>query len=115
MKKLFCISLLVFIAACGAVKLIQPTQADVDRVSTKYPGYTLAELQGSKVLYEQTCSRCHKLKNPSSRSEKKWDKIVPTMIGKLTKKEGHQVIDSKQQDSILRYLVTMSSAPKSEK
>jgi len=115
MKKLFCFSLLVFFVACTATKLIQPTQADVDRISTKYPGYSLQELQGGKVLFEQTCSRCHKLKNPASKSEKKWEKIVPTMIGKLTKKEGRQVIDAKQQDSILRYLVTMSSAPKSEK
>jgi hypothetical protein len=34
------------------------------------------------------------------------------MIQKLNKKEGSVVIDEKQEQSILQYLVTMSSAPK---
>jgi hypothetical protein len=34
------------------------------------------------------------------------------MIQKLNKKEGNVVIDDKQEQSILQYLVTMSGAPK---
>jgi hypothetical protein len=37
------------------------------------------------------------------------------MIGKLNKKEGKEVVDDKQQAIILKYLVTMSSAPKPTK
>ncbi len=102
---------LVFFAAC-TVKLAVPAQSDIDRVSTKYPGYTLADLNAGKSLYESTCARCHHLKNPRSRSEKKWDKIVPNMLAKLTKKEGKEVINADQQESIRKYLVTMSSGPK---
>jgi cytochrome c5 len=108
-------SLLIFmvvLAACSSAKLLTPGQSDVDRVTGKYPGYNLAELNQGKVLFEQTCSRCHHLKDPASRDEEKWKEIVPVMIGKLNKKEGKEVIDGKQQESILRYLVTMSSAPK---
>src|ERR1700735_4182070 len=106
MRILFVLFLILTFAAC-TVKLMVPAQSDADRVSGKYPGYSLAELNADKALYESTCSRCHRLKNPTSRSEAKWDKIVPKMIGRLNRKEGKEVIDAKQQDAILRYLVTM--------
>jgi cytochrome c5 len=112
MKKLFVISLLSILTACATVKLIPPAQSDVDRVSSKYPGYTLANLNSGQALFQQTCNRCHRLKNPTSRNEAQWNKIVPKMIQKLNKKEGRIVIDDKQEQSILQYLVTMSSAPK---
>ncbi len=112
MKKILFILFVSVAVACGTVKLAAPQQSDVDRVSTKYPGYTLAELNDGKALFQETCNRCHKLKNPTSRDETKWDEIVPKMIGKLNKKEGKTVIDEKQQEFILKYLVTMSSAPK---
>ncbi|HTB25594.1 MAG TPA: hypothetical protein VK711_09485 [Puia sp.] len=112
MKKTLFILFISVLAACGTVKLAAPQQSDIDRVSTKYPGYTLAELNDGKALFQQTCDRCHKLKNPTSRDETKWDAIVPKMIKKLNNKEGKTVIDEKQQESILKYLVTMSSAPK---
>jgi hypothetical protein len=98
---------LIMVFAGCTVKLMVPAQADVDRVAGKYPGYSLAELNADKALYESTCSRCHRLKSPTSRSEAKWDKIVPKMIGRLNRKEGKEVIDAKQQEAILRYLVTM--------
>src|ERR1700688_4824954 len=103
MKKLFYLLLMFFFTACS-FKLITPAQSDVDRVSSKYPGYTLAELSDGKTLFEQTCNRCHRLKNPVSRSENKWKEIVPKMIGKLNKKEGKEAINEKQQESILKYL-----------
>jgi cytochrome c5 len=112
MKKILFILFVCLFVACGTVKLAAPQQSDVDRVSTKYPGYTLTELNDGKALFQQTCNRCHKLKNPTSRDETKWNEIVPKMINKLNKKEGKTVIDQTQQESILKYLVTMSSAPK---
>ena len=102
---------MTFLAGCS-VKLVTPAQQDVDRVSGKYPGYSLAELNADKALYESTCSRCHRLKNPISHSEAKWDKIVPRMIARLNKKEGKELIDAKQQEAILRYLVTMGPSTK---
>ncbi len=112
MKKSFILILLTIFTAC-TVKLMPPAQSDVDRVSAKYPGYNLNELNEGKALFEQTCKRCHRLKNPASRNEDKWTKIVPSMINKLNKKEGKVVIDDKQQESILRYIITMNSAGKS--
>jgi cytochrome c5 len=100
--------------AC-TVRLMTPSQSDVERVSVKYPGYDLVQLNDGKALFETTCNRCHRLKNPMSRNEEKWTKIVPKMIGKLNKKEGKIVIDDKQQESILKYIITMHGAPKDAK
>ena len=111
MRMVFVLFLIITFTACS-VKLMVPVQSDVDRVSAKYPGYSLTELNADKALYESTCSRCHRLKNPRSRSEVKWNKIVPKMISRLNKKEGKEVIDAKQQEAILRYLVTMGPSVK---
>jgi cytochrome c5 len=114
MKKSFILTLMTILTAC-TVKLIPPAQSDVDRVSVKYPGYSLSELNAGQALFEQTCNRCHRLKNPASRNEDQWGKIVPMMIKKLNKKEHKEVIDDKHEESILRYLVTMSNASKPKK
>lgn len=111
MRIVYVFFIITFFAACS-VKLLIPAQSDVDRVSGKYPDYSLTQLNADKALYESTCSRCHRLKNPRSRSETKWDKIVPKMISKLNKKEGKEVIDARQQQAILRYLVTMGPSTK---
>jgi mono/diheme cytochrome c family protein len=95
-----------------SVKLISPTQSDVDRVSAKYNGYTLKDLNGGKALYEQKCSQCHGLKDPTAKTEDDWEKIVPEMAHKAENKPDVSKINSNEQDLILKYLVTMSTAPK---
>jgi hypothetical protein len=110
MRKSLVVLCILTLTACS-VKLAAPEQSDVDRVIAKYPGYNLADLREGKALFQQTCDRCHQLKNPRSRDESKWNEIVPIMIKKLNTKEGKEVIDGNQQEKILRYLVTMSSAP----
>jgi cytochrome c5 len=112
MKKSVFFFSMILLTACTAAKLMTPAQSDVDRVATKYPGYTLADLNQGKSLFEQTCSQCHKLKDPLSKKEDQWKEIVPQMINKLDKKQGKQVIDDKQQQLILQYLVTMSTGAK---
>src|SRR5664279_5768116 len=112
MKIIPAIFFIVVLVACGSTaKLASSQQSDADRGAAKYPGYTLADLNNGRDLFQQNCNRCHHLKDPQSRNEAKWNKIVPVMVKKLNKKEGKIVIDDQQQESILRYLVTMSSAP----
>ncbi len=111
-KALFILFAFVFVACSSTFQLATPQQSDVDRVSTKYPGYNLSALNDGKALYQENCNKCHKLKNPTSRNETKWNKIVPKMVGKLNKKEGKTAVDQNQQELILRYIVTMGSAPK---
>jgi len=109
MKKLFIFLFLCTSASCS-VKLITPSQTDADRGAVLYPGYSLSDLNAGKALFEKTCSTCHRLKNPASRSAEKWKKIVPKMIAKLNKKQGKRSLSDAEEESILRYLITMRDA-----
>ena len=111
MKKILFLVSTVFLIACQAVLLTVPTQSDLDRVADKYPNYTLAELQEGKKMYELHCQTCHSLKSPTKETEEGWKHEVPDMVAKAKKKKGI-IIDKKTEESILKYLVTMSSAPK---
>jgi hypothetical protein len=114
MKRSIFIFFAVFLSACS-VKLISPTQSDVDRVSDKYKGYTLIDLNGGMALYEQKCGQCHGLKNPTSETESDWVNIVPDMAQKAANDPDVKKINNNEQDLILKYLVTMSAATKSGK
>ncbi len=86
-----------------------PLQTDADRVQDKFPGYTLAQLNEGKVLYENNCAMCHSLEKPSSESEDEWKKIVPEMVGKVNRRSTNG-IDAAGEEKILRYLITMGPA-----
>lgn len=106
MKPVILMLALVLFTACG-VSLVVPTQADVDRVAGKYPDYSLTELRDGKKIYEQNCSQCHRIQEPTSRSAVKWSSIVPEMSNKVNRKAGREVITPAKQDLLLRYLITM--------
>ena len=110
MKKSFLALVSLVLISC-AVKLVTPTQTDVERVQSKYPNYTLEELNQGKAMYEKHCAECHKLKNPTKFSEEKWKKIVPEMVEKANKKHPNN-IDAQTEDLILKYVITMNGHPK---
>ncbi|ESU28468.1 cytochrome c class I [Flavobacterium limnosediminis JC2902] len=111
MKKIILtLSAALIITSC-AVKLVTPTQPDVDRMQSKYPDYTLEELNQGKAMYEQHCVECHKLKNPTKFTETQWQKIVPGMVKKVNKKHPN-AIDEKNQELILKYVITMNGHKK---
>ena len=41
-----------------------------------------SELYESKILYENTCNKCHKLYNPSEYKKSEWPSILYSMQGK---------------------------------
>lgn len=113
MNKIILLVATVILVGCFSVKtLTTPSQQDVDRVASKFPNYTLAQLNEGQALFQQKCTSCHKLKNPTAHNEKQWKKIVPKMVSKANKKT--TVIDATTQDLILKYLVTMSNAKKNK-
>lgn len=110
MKKLsFIAAVAITVAACSPKVLTTPSQADVNRVSSIYPDYTLAQLNEGKALYLAKCSMCHAVKKPTARTAEQWQKIVPNMTKKANKNE--QNIDAKTEAEILKYLTTMCVAP----
>lgn len=107
MQQWFCIlffSLLLF--SCASKRIISPRQADVDRMKTQFPDYTLTDLNKGKALYEGNCGNCHRLKDPAKKTADKWEATVERMVKKINKKE--EKVSSEAQELILRYLSTYS-------
>lgn len=113
MKKPFLFAIVLCTISCASVKLMPPSQLDVDRVQNKFPNYTLADLNRGKVAYEQKCSSCHGIKNPVSRTESQWREIVPRMVKKANKQQ--EKINPSEQEDILKYVITMSSVAPTSK
>lgn len=111
MKKIILTLSVVAVLASCAAKMPIASQADVDRIQSKYPGYTMEDLNHGKAIFEQHCSECHKLKNPTKFSEEQLQKTVPMMVQKVNKKHPN-AIDENSKDMILKYMITMSGHKK---
>lgn len=112
MKKTIIAVAVVILASCSAAKFV-PTplvQSDADRLAQKFPGITVADLNAGKQHYETHCATCHGLKNPVKWSEEKWKSIVPEMAAKANKKAKKEVVDKAIQESILRYVIAVSTS-----
>lgn len=123
MKKVFIFSAIV-LAACTAKKVADTTtatpatqpadpsaisQGDVDRMSSKFPGISVASLNDGKIQYETHCQSCHGLPKPESEDEAEWNRIVPDMVRKTNRKAGKVAVDSTGQARILQYVVTITT------
>ena len=109
-SRLLFYSLLLLLMGCFSAKLLTPSQSDVDRVKNKFLGYSLAQLNHGKALYENYCKGCHGLKDPASKTEEEWQQIVPAMSKLVNKKKS--VLDAQSQQEIYQYVVTMSTSMK---
>ncbi len=112
MKKITLALAVILLAAACSKKLSPPSQTDVDRGAKKFPGYTLAELNEGKSIYEANCNTCHDLKNPRSFSETEWNKLVPDMVTKVNHKAKQEVLSQDKQQLILKYVLTMGPLSK---
>ena len=102
---------IVMVASCSP-KTKAPTSSlnpDVERMQSKYPGYTNEQFTAGQNLYESNCGSCHKLKPLKAMDEAGWNRIVPPMVAKVNKKAGSEILDKEKQEAILRYLVTMAT------
>ena len=105
MKKILIIALISVLAACASFKPMAPAQSDADRAAQKFPGTTLADLTEGKSIFETKCHKCHSLKKPFGKSDEAIEKSLPRMAKRAN-------IDSKQQDMVLKYLLTMNTVQK---
>ncbi|MBI1223064.1 MAG: hypothetical protein GC180_10715 [Bacteroidetes bacterium] len=105
MKKTAAVLFVAGLLVACSPKFMTPMQTDVDRMTAKFPGYTLADLQKGMSLYQSKCGACHDPKAPRSRDEAGWREIVPHMVEKSNKKG--KPISPEEADLILRYVITM--------
>jgi hypothetical protein len=71
-------------------------------------GFTFAEFQKGKSLYEAKCNGCHALIPPSAKPTELWQKMVPIMVGKYNMKNT-DFLDETAVNLISGYLVTMTT------
>jgi len=99
------LALLSLLAVGCAGQLPPPTEADVLRASTRYPGVTVADLTRGRKLYVQHCSGCHALVRPQTKAPDEWPKLVAEMTERAK-------LDQPTVQEIVRYLVVASGAPR---
>ena len=101
MKKIvYLVGILLFTVACGDTKEVVISQVDAERASTIFPGTTTEILLQGQKLYNVHCMKCHQF-SPTKFKVHTWEKYMPEM-GKLAN------IDSKTQETILKYVATFS-------
>lgn len=91
--------------ACGRPQLPAVTQADASRMSTTWPGVTVASLEQGRTLYNAHCSSCHLPVSPHKFSARAWPQHVSEM------KERANLSDDVAVE-IERYLVTIAGRPR---
>jgi cytochrome c5 len=100
MKKIYVILSLTLLAACSN-KLLTPQRSDMARAKAKYPGVTLADLKKGKEIFDDHCGKCHAYKNPQTKNQAQWERIIPPMAKKAK-------LDKTQEDLVLKYVVVLS-------
>jgi len=109
MKKWMFVAGIGIVVACGATKILEPTEKDMLRAKPNFPETTLADLQAGKNIYQQHCGGCHEHKKITKFSETEWRTITPKMVVK-TNKKFQNVINPAGEAQLLQYLVTMSGS-----
>ena len=74
--------LLVFIAACAAIKNFLPSQETLPAMQQKVPGITLEKANQGYALYKNKCGSCHRLHAPSEYTVSEWEKSLAEMYPK---------------------------------
>ncbi len=97
------------LAACAPKQFYAPNDLDIERGRTKFPNYTLAEMNRGKIVYSQNCGNCHAYKNPSKYSESEWNEIVPRMVKKANKND--MLINKEEAELLRKFVITMSLRP----
>ena len=71
-KQVLIVACTAILVACGTAKNSggakvesMPSQADVERVQGKFPGYTLTDLNDGKKLFDANCALCQAEKRKS--------------------------------------------------
>ena len=114
MKKIiFSLSIIGLLFACATSKETSTSTenkvvlSDLEMGQKLYPGYTQANFDDGKNLYDSKCAACHATKTPSSKSPEEWKGIVSKMSTLSNKK--NKPISADEELLITKYLVTLSS------
>jgi cytochrome c5 len=102
MKKAIAIILISVVVGCAAVKIIQPSAADLEKMKSKVPDITYENAIAGYNLYNAKCNRCHGLHRPGEFTKIQWEKILPEML------RDAKIFDADEKKILTDYLVANS-------
>jgi len=100
MKTRIVILPIILLAACSP-KLRVATETGLTATTLSQ-----GDMDKGRALYQAKCTQCHAAKNPASKSEEQWRKIIPIMADKA-KSRGKKEINAEDQGIILAYLAAV--------
>ena len=89
-KRLFSMAIVILLSTAGSVSAIKQS----DTLKNRMP---LDSIANGKALYEKSCQRCHKLKDPAKYTAVQW----PGLVNKMQKRAK---ITDVEKEIILTYL-----------
>lgn len=92
------------LAGC-ANALPAPTAVDAERISSRFPRATVAELEHGRALYSKRCSSCHQLFDPARFSAERWQKELAQMRNRAG-------LHDNEERLILQYLSAVGERPR---
>lgn len=105
----FLCGIVLGVAAGCASALPHATESDAVWAKTRWPRTSVAELEQGRDRYTHTCAGCHNLKLPSELPAERWAPAIHEM-----ETEHGVKLSERDQELIIRYLVTFSSQRTSE-
>ena len=100
MKYITLIVVICLMVACNSTKNITPIETKTENITPT------VELAQGKLHFENHCANCHDLFDPTFKTAKEWQVIVPQMAEYIN--GAKNVMDKKTEASILNYLVSKS-------
>jgi cytochrome c5 len=96
MKRLYTICFLlstITLVQCTSKKAASNEMSEAEKVTDVKKNFTPAQMDEGKVLWQNSCGKCHKLPQPESYTVSKFDRVLPRMIkkAKLTDEQGAKV------------------------
>lgn len=103
MKKNILFGLAIILAGCAAsnIALSDTENASYKYGKAKFKGYSKEMFMQGKTIVNNSCTRCHKLKNPANFTEEQLNKIIPKMAEKAK-------ISKEDEALVLKYYVASS-------
>ncbi len=107
MKRLLLCALVLFtlvapLSACAGPAVLAPTDADLARVSGRWPDADLAQLTGGHRTYRARCSSCHRQYAPGELAPDAWPEVVADMSERAR-------LTPAEQTAVTRFLVAASA------
>lgn len=97
MRKIFTAAILatavVFMVNCTPKASKAIAELPVESKDQILAQYNADQLEQGKTIFTGNCAKCHKLKDPESRSPEQWNKVLKRMIpkAKLSDEDGKLV------------------------